>query len=116
MPFDDEEDLDSFFDTDDGGAATQAIITDPADDDFGPLTINVIFDGDTEGIAVYGDTNVEAPKPSFLCKSTDIASVKRKLAVTFPNLEAFEDGYGKTYKIERIAREGVNTSRVHLSK
>ena len=118
MPVESAADLDSFFDTD--YFATRGIITGPAVTP--PLVqftreLNVIFDADTNEVALYPETDVAAANPSFLCKSMDLAGVKRGMTFQMPDLAAHEDGYGKTYEITpRILREGKNTSRVHLKE
>jgi hypothetical protein len=105
MAFDDSADLDALFDTDD--FAVVAEISDPADEDF-DLTINVIFDATTEQVTVYGETNVEAANPQFRCKTSDLATVKRKYIATIAS---------QAYKIERMEAEGDGkTSVVYLSK
>jgi hypothetical protein len=113
----DPDDLDSFFDTD--GVGVVAVILGP--EVISPAvqftkTINVIFTENTLAVAIYSETNVEAEDPSFECRSTDLANVKRGYGVTFPNLEAHEEGYQKSYEIARIAASGVQTSKVYLKE
>lgn len=119
MSLETEEDLVSFFDTDDF-ATTAHIVSVELDTNNHPIfdrAIKVIFDEDTQEVGIYSDTDVAAVKPSFLCKSADLAGVHRGLRVTFPNLEAWEDGYGKTYEVTpRIINEGVDASRVYLKE
>jgi hypothetical protein len=114
------EDLDSFFDTD--GVAVKGVITGPAvtppAEQF-TKTINVIFSEASQELPLYGDTDVVASEPSFLCKGTDLAGgVDPGMTFTMPDLEAHEDGYGKTYKLTpRIVSEGgPQTSRVYLKE
>jgi hypothetical protein len=113
----DSDDIDSFFELD--GVAVVALITGPAV--VSPAvqftrTINAVFDEKSEAVALYGDTDVEAPDPVFECKSTDLAGVKRGMGVTFPEVAAHEEGYGNSYKVERIAAAGVQTSKVYLKE
>lgn len=113
-----KSDLDSFFDTD--GVAVAALITgpevDPPAEQF-TKTINVILSLAGAEVGAYGDTTVYAIEPSFLAKSTDVADVKKGYTVTFPALEAHEDGYGKTYKVtERFEKDGPQAIRVTLKE
>jgi hypothetical protein len=112
-----KSDLDSFFDTD--GVAVTGVITGPAVDppaEQFTKTINVIFSEDTQDVALYGDSNMIASNPSFVCKSTDLADVDPGMTFTMPDLESHEDGYGKTYKITSkvIADGGPQAARVYL--
>ena len=105
-------DLDSFFETD--GVGVDAVITGP--DDF-TGTLNVIFDLNGQGVSVYGDTDVSTSEPSMLCKSAELADIEPGMQVTFPNLEAHEDGYGKTFKLTaKVVAEGAGTSRIYLKE
>lgn len=112
----DKSDLDSFFDTD--GVAVKGVITGPAVDppaEQFTKTLNVIFEENSQSVAVYGETDVEASEPSFLCEAADLADVEPGMTFTMPGLEAHEEGYGKTYKLTpRITAEGVQTARVYL--
>jgi hypothetical protein len=106
------DDLNSFFETD--GAAINAVIS--ASPPAAPFTknLNVIFEESSQAVGIYPETNVEANDPSFECKSTDLVGVKRGMQVVFPNLEAHEDGYQKTFEITRIASAGAQTDKVYL--
>jgi hypothetical protein len=111
------DDLDSFFDTADFAVAAQILgppVLSPAHQ-FN-RTLNVVFDENGLAVTLYGDTDVETPAPVFEAKSVDLVDVKRGYTVTFPDLEAHEDGYSKTYKVERIASSGVQTSKVYLKE
>lgn len=109
MSIESADDLDEFFDTDD--FATPAAVAGP--NDF-TKTINVILDLAGEETGAYGDSIIDTVEPSFLAKSIDIADVKKGYAVTFPELEPHEDGYGKTYKVEKFRKDEAHTTRVVL--
>lgn len=112
MSFESADELDEFFDTDD--FATRGVIT----SDAFTKTLNVIFDADTEEVSPFPETDIVAVKPSFICKNVDLADVEPGMTFTMPDLEAHEDGYGKTYKLTpRIVSEGgPQTSRVYLKE
>jgi hypothetical protein len=113
-----KKDLDSFFDTD--GVAVKGVITGPAVTSPAvqfTKTINVIFRGAAQEVPFYGETDVVASEPSFLCQNTDLANVDPGMTFTMPDLELHEEGYNKTYKITpRIVAEGVQTSRIYLKE
>jgi hypothetical protein len=122
-----KSDLDSFFDTDGVAVATRIFTPDDAgnvamteEDPPAPVflrSIKVIFSSEGQPVDVYSDTNVEGSDDSFLCKTTDLAGVKKGMQVDFPDLEAHEEGYGQAYEVtSRIAREGPQTSRVYLKE
>jgi hypothetical protein len=108
----DPEDQDTFFDTDVHEDGAEALIT---GEGF-RRRINVIFDDNTQAVAIYSDTDVEAAAPVFEAKSTDLSGVKRGMAVSFPKLKKHEDGFGKSYEVARIAGAGVQTSKVYLKE
>lgn len=103
MPVETVEDLAAIFDEDD--FAVRANIT--GGDNF-DIDIKVIFDNETEGVGIYESTAVEAPAPSFLAITPQIAGVKRGMVATIAS---------KAYKIERIRKiDDGATSRVELSE
>lgn len=111
------DDLDSFFEID--GVGVVALITGPAVTP--PVvqftkTINVILNVAGNDVPAYTDTIVDTDEPSFLAKSIDVVDVVKGYTVTFPELEAHEDGYGKTYKVERVQKDGAQTTRVTLKE
>lgn len=111
-----KENLDSFFDIR-GRFAIEARITGPQFNRTIPRPgsrAGVIFDENSQGVALYNDTQVEVANPSFECKSIDLEGVGRGMTVTFPKLCKGDDGYGKTYEVARISGESQGTSRVHL--
>src|SRR4051794_3153308 len=108
-----KSDLDSFFETD--GVGVKGVITGPAvtppAEQF-TRTLYVIFSIDNENVDIYGDSNVAAEVPQFLCKTADLADVKARMTFTMPDVEDHEDGYGKTYEITpRMFREGPQMTR-----
>jgi hypothetical protein len=110
VPFETQEDLESFFEIGDG---TEAHVTDGQK--FG-RTFPVIFDEGSEAVSVYDDTSVEAGDASLECLTSNLAGVKRGMKVTFPNAEKHEGCSGKTYEVARWKVEGAGTSRVHLKE
>jgi hypothetical protein len=123
-----KSDLDSLFDTDGVGVAGRIFTADDdgnvaMSEDDPPVPVflrelDVIFSEDTQDVPMYGETDVVASNPSFVCKSTDLADVDPGMTFTMPDLESHEDGYGKTYKItpKVIADGGPQAARVYLKE
>ena len=122
-----KSDLDSLFDTDGVGVAGRIFTADENGDpamteDEPPVPVflrelNVIFTIGGQDVPVYNETDVATEQPSFLCKTTDLAGVKKGMRFEMPNLESHEDGYGKSYQVtSRILREDSQASRVYLKE
>jgi hypothetical protein len=94
------EDLDQFFSVAD--FATDATLKPGLP---GQSVIKVIFDAATAGTVVY-ETQVEEAAPSFLCKSADVGTLKRKDKVRIGTQEA---------TVEKIEHDGTGTATVRLS-
>jgi hypothetical protein len=102
MSVETDEDLDSFFDTED--FADECVIT--GANDFSH-TLNVILNTGTEPVEFAGVINIEAPNPSFVCKESDLSGVKKGMTATVRD---------KSYKIERLAFDQVDVATVYLSE
>jgi hypothetical protein len=109
----DSEDLASFFDTDD--FAVEATISDGAQFS---RTLFVNFDENSLAVSPYAELDIEAADPSFLCKSIELAGVKRRMSVTFdfPSNDVYEPLFGKTFLIEKWISQGPGMSRVSLKE
>jgi hypothetical protein len=116
MPLETVSDLSTFFAID-GGPAIRALIIDlRSNPPPYARTLAVVFDDGTKSVDAYGDTEVEAPAPSFECPKPDRDGVTRGMTVRFLGLLPGEEGYGKTYQVGRIAGEDIGTSRVFLKE
>jgi len=104
-------DLDSFFETGPQGMAVVAEIDD------GMITVAGIFDLAAQDVALAAETGVDTDEPMIECRTTDVVTVKRGMLLTMPDLQPHEDGYGKTYKVVRIAGAmGPQTTRLYLTE
>jgi hypothetical protein len=70
----------------------------------GTRTVKVIFNTPSQEIVIY-DTAIEADSPNLMCKTADLASVKRGLNVSVN---------ATNYKIERLTHDGTGVSTVYL--
>jgi hypothetical protein len=112
----DSEDLASFFDTDD--FAVEATISDDAPWPPFSRTLFVNFDENSLAVSPYAELDIEVADPSFLCRSIDLAGVKRGMSVTFefPSNDVYEPLFGKTFLIEKWISQGPGMSRVSLKE
>ena len=106
-----KEDLESFFEVD--GVGVLGRITGPGPPPFA-LDIKGVFDLGWQDVSVYAETGVDTDEPVFECATVELVGVKKGMALTMPDLEAHEDGFGVTYKIERLAPAGVQSTRIFL--
>lgn len=78
------------------------------------LDVLGIFDSGWQDVSLYAETNVDTTEPVFECASIDVATVKKGMVLNMPGLEAHEDGFGISYRIERLAPAGVQSTRIFL--
>ena len=94
-----DEDLTSIFTSGDfDGCAVFAIDADTE------LCVDGIFTDASDAVTVYG-VEIEALKPTLMCKTSDITTVRNKMAVEISDT---------TYQVERIEKIGNGTSVVYL--
>lgn len=119
MPLQELEELATFFEVDGGPAYRTLIVgppTTPANEQFA-VTIAAIYRSDSQGVPVYGDTNIEASEPSLKVMAPDLEGIEPGFTVRFLGLLEGEDGYGETFEITpRITAEGSNTARMYLKE
>jgi hypothetical protein len=119
VPLQELEELATFFEVD-GGPAYRTLIVGPpvtpANERFA-VTIAAIFRGESQGVVVYGDTDVEASSPSLKVMEVDLEGIEPGFTLRFLGLLEGEAGFGKAFKITpRITAEGINTSRIYLKE
>lgn len=96
-------DLEQIFDS--GDFDTEAVfIIDPDDEDQN-LIVRGIFTAASEGVNLMGNAEVEAIKPSVVCLTDAITTVRNKMNATVN---------GDTYIVEKVEPTGVGTSVVWL--
>jgi hypothetical protein len=93
-----DDDLDACFSTDDFAVPAVFAVAGP------DITVNGYFTDGTDAVEMYG-AQIEASKPSFICRTSEIASVTRGTTVTIDSI---------AYTIEKISRTGVGTSVCYL--
>jgi hypothetical protein len=71
----------------------------------GPLTVRGWFTDPSDATTLFGQVQIEASKPSFICKTDAIATVRNRIAVTIR---------GTDYTVEKIEAIGIGASVVYL--
>lgn len=99
---DTEADLAAIFENDFTTDVVFAIDPDDSDQD---LTVRGKFTAASEGVSLMGNVEVEASKPSVVCRTSQITTVKTKITATVDSVD---------YKVEKIEPTGVGTSVVWL--
>jgi hypothetical protein len=83
-----------------GDFDNEAVIATPG----GDLTVKGWFTEPTDATVMY-NVEIEAQKPTFMCQTSDITTVRNKMAVIIN---------GSTYQIERIEKIGTGMSVIYL--
>ncbi len=71
----------------------------------GSLTVQGWFTSESDATTLYGQVDIEAQKPSFMCDTSDIVAVQNRTAVVIN---------GTTYTVQRIEKVGTGMSVVWL--
>src|SRR5689334_4912803 len=94
-----DDDLDVIFNS--GDFDEEAIFDLGAD----TLTVRGIFTDASDSVVMFGQVQIEAAKPSLMCKTDDIADVRNKMTVTVRSTQ---------YTVEKVEKVGVGISVVYL--
>lgn len=94
-----DDDLDSIFAN--GDFDEEAIFTISVGD---ALAVRGWFTDGSDATVMY-NVEIEAVKPSLMCKTDDITTVRNKMSVVIR---------GTTYTVEKISRVGTGVSVVYL--
>lgn len=94
------EDLELFFDEEDGFAVPAIFTVDGTD-----RSVSVIFNDPTQAIEIYG-VEIEAGAPSLVAQEDNLDGVRRGTSVEVNNVE---------YRVERVRASGTGTAIVFLS-
>lgn len=99
---DTESDLAAIFEND---FTTDVTFTIDPDDESQDLTVRGKFTAASEGVNLMGNVEVEAAKPSVVCRTSLIGAVAPKMAATINSVG---------YTVAKIEPTGVGTSVVWL--
>lgn len=94
-----DEDLEAIFTS--GDFDTCAVFTISATVE---LCVNGIFTDASDAVVIYG-VEIEALKPTLICQTSEITTVRNKMAVVIDET---------TYQVERIEKIGQGCSVVYL--
>jgi hypothetical protein len=93
-----DDDLDACFSTDDFAVPAIFAVAGP------DITVNGYFTDGSDAVEMYG-AQIEASKPSFICRTSEITSVTRGISVTINSV---------AYTIEKISKIGTGVSVCYL--
>jgi len=71
----------------------------------GTLTVQGWFTDESDATSLYGQVQIEAQKPSFICDTDDVVSVQNRTSVVIRS---------RTFTVERIEKLGIGNSVVYL--
>lgn len=71
----------------------------------GTLKVRGWFTDGSDATLMFGQVQIEASKPTLMCKTDDIVTVRNKMNVVIR---------GTTYSVEKIERNGTGVSVLYL--
>jgi hypothetical protein len=97
-----DDDLDAIFASGDfDEEAVFTIVVSP----LSTLTIRGWFTDGSDATLLFGNVEIEASKPSLICKTADIATVRNKMSVSIRSTD---------YTVERVENNGTGLTVVYL--
>ena len=71
----------------------------------GSLTVQGWFTDESDATSLYGQVQIEAQKPSFICDTDDVTTVRNGMTALIRSI---------TYKVVRVEKLGIGNSVVYL--
>jgi hypothetical protein len=96
-----DDDLDTLFNNGDFDEEAVFVVTPPS----GTLAVRGWFTDGSDQTLMFGQVQIEAAKPSFMCKTSDLVTVRNGMTVTIRSTQ---------YSVARIEKTGIGASVVYL--
>lgn len=69
------------------------------------VCVNGHFTDASDAVVLFGNVEIEAQRPTFVCRTSEISDVRNKMSVTIDEI---------AYTVEKISKIGTGSSVVYL--
>lgn len=95
-----DEDLDAIFEDETFSTCAEFALTANSS-----ICVNGHFTDASDAVVLFGNVEIEAQRPTFVCRTSKIADVRNKMSVTIDETD---------YTVEKISKIGQGSSVVYL--